>query len=156
MLISFSDMKRSLLLNARSVGWIAVCLISLSASAATTVAVENEEYPLEPLRDPFWPVGYYPENWKAGHSASGDENLAVSDWDIPASMIRVNGASRMGDQTAAIINGQVKGIGDLVEIHYKGRIYQWKLTDVQPSGKVRLERFAVKNETSGVQKENKQ
>ena len=59
----------------------------------------------------------------------------------------------MGAQTAAIINGEVKTVGDLVEVRYSGRLYQWKLIDVQPSGKVKLERFAVKTDTHGLQKE---
>jgi hypothetical protein len=74
----------------------------------------------------------------------------VSDWDAPAKLLKISGTSRMGSQTAAIINGNVKLIGDLVEIHYSGRIYQWKLTDVSPDGRVKLERHAVKKEAAGL------
>lgn len=127
-------------------------LVLISGLGVAQAAPSDEDYPLKPLRDPFWPVGYFPENWQtAGEADTGP--TSVSDWDAPAALVRVSGTSRMGAQTAAIINGEVKAVGDLVEVHYSGRIYQWKLIEVQPTGKVKLERFAVKTDTPGFQKE---
>lgn len=131
---------------------LAVLLLAGRLCAAPA-APSDEDYPLKPLRDPFWPVGYFPENWQTGGNEETAPLAAASDWDAPAAMIRVSGTSRMGDQTAAIINGEVKTVGDLIEIRYSGRLYQWKLIDVQPSGKVKLERFNVKTDTQGFQQE---
>ena len=141
--------------SGKTAGVILSVLFLFGAFSLQAAEVPEEKYTLEPLRDPFWPVGYFPENWQAARTGEDGVTSEMSDWDAPAKLIRVNGTSRMGDQTAAIINGEVKSAGDLVEVHYSGRIYQWKLLDVQPTGKVKLERFTVKSERSGLQKENK-
>jgi hypothetical protein len=104
----------------------------------------------KPLRDPFWPIGYFPENWQTERDKKNAPNLGA-DWTAPAKLIRVNGTSRMGDQTAVIVNDEVKSIGDLIEIHYGDRIYQWKILNIQPTGKIQLERFSVKSAGSSFQ-----
>lgn len=121
--------------------------IGVSAGAAE---VPDQDFDLKPLRDPFWPVGYFPENWNSGKKDADETLAAVSDWDAPAKLLKVSGTSRMGDQRAAIINGEVKVVGDVVEVRYSGRIYQWKLTEVKPDGRVRLERHTVKKESPGL------
>ncbi len=110
---------------------------------SSTVVQEGGEFPFEMLRDPFWPVGYYPPDWQSADMNEDVSALPGSNWDVPTKLIRVTGTSRMGNQTAAIINGEVKSIGDLVEIRYEGQVYQWTLKDVKPSGKVSLERHGV-------------
>ena len=86
---------------------------------------ETEVFSQEPLRNPFWPVGYFPDEWQA-EGADEDELSATvgSDWDAPAALIRVTGTSRMGDKTVAIINGELKEEGDLVQVSYSGRVYK--------------------------------
>lgn len=130
---------------------ITCCILMLifSTSMLAQADAEQKDFPFEPLRDPFWPVGYFPDNWLTAPKGEDTSPAAVSDWDAPAALIKVTGVSRMGVRTAAIINGDVKAVGDLVEIRYSGRVYQWKLLDVQPDGRVKLERFAVKADSSG-------
>ena len=130
--------------------WIAVLLASLVGAPGGSIASIEEPFSLEPLRDPFWPVGFFPENWQADEP---DENApsptSGSDWDAPAAQIRVTGTSRMDDKTVAIINGDLKEVGDSVEVSYGGRIYQWKLKEINASGKVRLERVSISAGTIG-------
>jgi hypothetical protein len=134
----------------RTAAAVALLIVNGALLFADTLAAPQAEFDLKPLRDPFWPVGYFPENWDSGETAGEQQPVTVSDWDAPAKLLKISGTSRMGSQTAAIINGNVKLIGDLVEIHYSGRIYQWKLTDVSPDGRVKLERHAVKKEAAGL------
>lgn len=113
-------------------------------------AAEPEAFSMEPLRDPFWPVGYFPDGWKtAGSGEPGAEVTSGTDWDAPAALIRVTGTSQMGAQTVAIINGELKAPGELIEVRYNGRVYRWKLKAVQTNGKVLLDRDTVRPDTSG-------
>jgi len=110
----------------------------------------TEAFVQEQLRDPFWPVGYFPDEWQV--EGAEEEELSTtggSDWDAPAALIRVNGTSRMGDKTVAIINGEFKEEGDLVQVSYSGRVYQWKLSGVKASGKVSLERVGISSGAIG-------
>lgn len=110
----------------------------------------TEDFILEQLRDPFWPVGYFPDGWQAGGADEDELSATVgSDWDAPAALIRVTGTSRMGDKTVAIINGDLKEEGDLVQVSYSGRIYQWKLSGVNANGKVSLERVGISSGVGG-------
>lgn len=110
----------------------------------------NREFSLRPLRDPFWPVGYFPENWQK-NTPENDKPTPTfgSDWDMPTSMIRVTGTSRLGDKGVAIINGDLKEVGDFVEISYSGRIYQWKLKKINARGMIQLDRVGVSSGASG-------
>lgn len=99
----------------------------------------NEIWERELLRDPFWPVGFFPEGWQK-KSAKNDPNLDGQDWKVAASKISIDGTSRMGDKTLAIINGEMKNVGDLVVVVYKGKSYQWKIFGIDSSGKVQLQK----------------
>lgn len=111
---------------------------------------ESNVFSRELLRNPFWPVGYFPDGWQTGNTTEDESSPTTgSDWDAPAALIRVTGTSRMGDKTIAIINGELKEKGDLIQVSYNGRVYQWKLTGVKASGKVSLERVGISNGTIG-------
>jgi hypothetical protein len=112
---------------------------------------------MDPLRDPFWPVGYFPENWQAEGPAEEAPSLTSgSDWDAPAAQISVSATSRMGDKAVAIINGDLKEEGDLIGVSYGGRIYQWKLKTVHASGTVSIERVGISNAGIGFHPGDKQ
>jgi hypothetical protein len=99
----------------------------------------NEIWERELLRDPFWPVGFFPEGWQK-KSTKNDANMDGQDWKVAASKISIDGTSRMGDKTLAIINGELKNVGDLVVVVYKGKSYQWKIFGIDSSGKVQLKK----------------
>ena len=136
--------------NKSRVGWIAVLLVSLIAAPGWTIASLDESFSLEPLRDPFWPVGFFPENWRTNEpDEEAPSQTSGSDWDAPAAQIRVTGTSRLDDRTVAIINGDLKEVGDFIEVSYSGRIYQWKLKEINASGKVLLDRVKISSGTIG-------
>lgn len=112
-----------------------------------------EEFDLEPLRDPFWPVGYFPENWQSDEPGAPVDTVAQvnSDWSVPESLIRVTATSRMGSKAAAIINGQIREEGDVIEMVHNNRVYKWKLRKVNSNGTIGLDRLEASNRTLGFQ-----
>lgn len=132
------------------VAFAAALLVGFSAIQGWAQTNVTEAFSQEQLRDPFWPVGYFPDGWQTGRPEDDEQASTVSsDWDAPAALIRVTGTSRMGNRTVAIINGEIKEKGDLVQVSYSGRVYQWKLGDVKASGKVSLERIGISSGAIG-------
>jgi len=110
--------------------------------------IENKIFPYKnrPLRDPFWTVGYFPTKW--GEELKPKKKMSsASEWRIPTSQITVSGVSRMGSRVMAIINGELKQVGDIVEVSYLGKIFQWKVSEIQPDGNVRFDRSQVVSDT---------
>ena len=135
--------------------WIAAFLAGLllaGAGLAEGAFSGKDSFTLEPLRDPFWPIGYFPKGWKSDPvNSKVSDSMSGSDWDAPAAKIRISGTSWMGDQTVAIINGDLKEVGDLIAVEHNGRTYQWILRGVKSNGKVSLERAGVSSPEVGFQ-----
>lgn len=106
---------------------------------------ESEEWEQELLRDPFWPVGFYPPNWqKRSETQSGADNMGSSGWKTAASKLQISGTSRLGGRTAAIINGELKGEGEKVEVLHEGRMYQWEIIGIDASGQIQLKKLGIR------------
>jgi len=114
----------------------------------TPKPLEAEIFPYKerPLRDPFWTVGYFPPQW--GEERLPKRAVSASEWRIPTSQLEVSGVSRMGDRVMAIVNNDLKKVGDVVEIAYLGKVFQWKVSDIQADGNVRFDRHQIINESS--------
>lgn len=138
--------------NKDRAGLVATTIVFLIVGAGLGDSGPAGAFSMEPLRDPFWPVGYFPENWQAENPAEKQPaSTSGSDWDGPSAQIAVTGTSRMGDKAVAIINGDLKEEGDLIEISHGGRIYQWKLKKINASGTVDVERVGISNAGVGFQ-----
>lgn len=111
--------------------------------------IETETFPYadRPLRDPFWTIGYFPAGWGAKPEPE-KQTTSASEWRIPTSQIEISGVSRMGSHVVAIINGELRQVGDLVEISYLGKKFQWKVSEIQADGNVSFERHRISNDTS--------
>jgi hypothetical protein len=74
--------------------WIAMLL---TASVATlAVADPLGKFDLKPLRDPFWPVGDYPDNWQQDLSSDSGASVQMSPgWATAKSKIHVDGPVHM-------------------------------------------------------------
>jgi len=75
----------------------------------------------ELLRDPFWPVGFYPEGWQKRTSAQSEPDMDASGWKTAAGKIKISGASKLGGRTVAIVNGELRSTGDPVEVLFEGK-----------------------------------
>lgn len=114
----------------------------------TLQPLESEVFPYNdrPLRDPFWKVGYFPPEWGVKEKPH-DQMISASEWQAPLSQIEISGVSRMGDRVVALINGELKTVGDIVEVSYLGKIFQWKIGEIKPDGNVRFDRHQIVNDT---------
>jgi hypothetical protein len=113
-------------------------------SAMTQSKEPSEKWEQELLRDPFWPVGFFPPDWKKAKSVESGADLDGSGWKSASAKLQISGTSRLGDRTAAIINGQLKVAGDPVEIFYEGKTYQWLIVDIDADGQIQLKKTGIK------------
>lgn len=129
-----------------------VSLPAIQATVPTVQPVEvvvPEKEPVgdrvqELLRDPFWPVGFYPEGWQKRTSAQSEPDLDSSGWKAAAGRIKISGASKLGGRTVAIVSGELKSPGDPVEVLFEGKTYQWQIVGIEADGRVQLKKIGIK------------
>lgn len=97
--------------------------------------------PVKRLRDPFWPLGYIPKEWK---SSPTDNTADTADWGAASKKIRLNYTRVVNGKTVAAINGVPKSAGDIIEVVLDGYRFQWTLLDISPNGQLKLQKRAVK------------
>jgi hypothetical protein len=99
-------------------------------------------------RDPFWPVGFVPEEIKkAIIEKENPESLKPTlsnDWNQAMKKLVINGvSSRSDNEFFAVINGEVKSEGDTVTVKHDGKTYTWAVDGIQPPGSVKLRRVSA-------------
>ncbi len=151
------------MLNTKKGLWSLLILGAAGLSVAQSSTVETQEqsipnllkddpkehlFPFEgaSLRDPFWVVGYFPTDW-GKEEQTDEQKLSTSEWRAPAARLQVNGVSRMGNRVMVLINGSLYSEGDLVEVAHQGKIFQWKIAEINPDGNVRFERHKIITDT---------
>ncbi|NOU36751.1 MAG: hypothetical protein HOO88_08275 [Kiritimatiellaceae bacterium] len=102
------------------------------------------EWVQEPLRDPFWPIGFFPQNWQKKANVQSVSDLGGAGWKAASAKIRISGTSRLGGRTAAIINGDLKIAGDPIEVLHEGKTYQWKIDGINAAGQIQLKRLGIR------------
>lgn len=96
-------------------------------------------------RDPFWPVGYVPEEVVQAAPEKGPEEVPVGSWKEAMKMVSIDGISRSaGSEYYAVINGQVKSAGDTVSVQLGNSLYTWAVDSIEPPGSVKLRRVTVR------------
>lgn len=115
-----------------------------NAVSNTPTKESVEKWSQELLRDPFWPVGFFPEGWQKASASQGTASLDGSGWKSASGRIQVSGTSRLGERTAAIINGQLKVEGDPVEVLYEGKTYQWLIVGIETDGQIQLKKLGIR------------
>lgn len=102
----------------------------------------------EPKRDPFWPVGYTPSGGQKPDKESTTLEGASSsekNWNEAMKQVVINGVSSRSDsEYFAIINGEVKSVGDTVSVKRGGLTYSWLVEGIEPPGSVKLRRASVR------------
>lgn len=99
-------------------------------------------------RDPFWPIGYIPKKVDnpSGDGAGDTKNKKKGniDWEEAMKRVVINGvSSRATDEYIAVINNEVKSVGESVSIRYGGVKYTWKVDRITPPSSVKLRRHLV-------------
>lgn len=116
------------------------------AEVAPVVPLKGSVRELEQelLRDPFWPIGFFPEDWQKRKVTQSSSDMDVFGWNVAAGKIKISGTSRLGGRTAAIMNGDLKSTGDQIEIISEGKTYQWQIVRIEADGRVQLKKIGIK------------
>lgn len=115
------------------------------AASASGQPETGGEWDREPLRDPFWPVGWFPENWQGDEAENGEQgSLDDAGWKAAADLLDISGTSRMGDRTVALINGEIKKTGDTVFVIYQNREYHWEILSIADDGRIQLKKHIIR------------
>ena len=112
-------------------------------SASEKETTEKPEQEL--LRDPFWAIGFFPPNWQK--KANVKSQLGAGDaggWTAASAGLRISGTSRLGDRTVAIINGEMKSVGEQVGTSYDGKMYQWEIIGIGANGQIQLKKIGIR------------
>lgn len=117
--------------------------VTLAPASAGKVLSGKPEPEL--LRDPFWPIGFFPPNWQRKADVQGqvDQNDAGG-WMAASAGLRVSGTSRLGDRTAAVINGELKSVGEKIEVLHNGKMYQWEIIGIGAGGQIQLKKIGIR------------
>jgi hypothetical protein len=121
--------------------------VKKSAEASDPVATAKEsvrELEQELLRDPFWPIGFFPEDWQKRKVTQSSSDMDASGWNVAVGKIKISGTSQMGGRTAAIVNGDLKSTGDQIEVMSEGKTYQWQIIGIEADGRVQLKKLGIK------------
>ena len=100
------------------------------------------------LRDPFWPVGYKPA-WTQSKEEYVQQQILTgkngkTDWSIAMGQVVINGvSSRGGNEYVAVINNEVKLVGEAVSLWHGGTFYTWAVESISPPGSVKLRRVSA-------------
>ena len=90
------------------------------------------------IRDPFWPVGFYPEWWRqpaAKDGSSDGAEVRPDQWAEAMKQVKVSGMSRMGNSGFfAVVNGRTVTEGDTVSVMLDGKTYRWAVTEIGEKG----------------------
>ena len=116
--------------------------------AGTNGTNDAPEHTAVPKRDPFWPVGYVPRNVKSlvpSVKPEQSNDKVDNSWNEAMKKVEINGvSSRANDAYCAVINGQVKSVGDTVTINHGGTIYTWAVDGIEPPSSVKLRRVSAR------------
>jgi len=100
-------------------------------------------------RDPFWPVGYVPKNITSVVQRDSSERSASTtvdnSWNEAMKKVVISGVSSGTDNAYfAVINGEIKSVGDTVTINHGGTIYTWAVDEIKPPSSVKLRRVSAR------------
>jgi hypothetical protein len=132
-------------------------LIIFSLTASTSLFAQDKAAPqpkkptekkLEQLRDPFWPLNWYPANWGANVDVI-EQQKTSGRWKKALRRIEISSIGKSADgKFFAYIKGRgVVEAGDILQIRYGGAIYKWKIKAITKSGIVPV-RLADSSETN--------
>ena len=135
-----------------------VTVAAVTAFAVTANAVGEEaghaagmddavSTPVEVQRDPFWPVGFEPKRNVVIETTGTNVTVRVkegADWNKAMQQIAIQGvSSKAGNESYAIINGQVRSTGETVTLLVGEINYTWMIESISPPSSVKLRRLSA-------------
>ena len=96
-------------------------------------------------RDPFWPIGFKPKYAIRSVSQGSPKAIPSNSWNEAMKKVVINGvSSRKNNEFFAVINGDVKQVGDTVSVRLGTSVYTWAVDDIESPGSVKLRRLSVR------------
>ncbi|MBN2685402.1 MAG: hypothetical protein JXR40_09000 [Pontiellaceae bacterium] len=93
-------------------------------------------------RDPFWPVGYVPESEKVKEPVKNSDDVKI-DWASAEKALRINGIGSRDGAVYALINGQIKVVGERLAVMLNNVVYTWEVESINPPGTVKLRQVSA-------------
>jgi hypothetical protein len=120
--------------------------VSLAEYSGGTSNANNQASVVK--RDPFWPIGYTPVKVENKAESNQHKILAgtsgATDWSAAMKQVVINGvSSRAGNEYVAVINNEVKVVGESVSVSVGGIQYTWKVDRITPPSSVKLRRLSA-------------
>ncbi|MBN2162628.1 MAG: hypothetical protein JXR25_10515 [Pontiellaceae bacterium] len=135
--------------NKTGVIMIFACLGLVFVGAGGVLAQENTGTNDAPKteaavkRDPFWPVGYTPERLQKKEPEQ-EKKVEAGGWKEAMKKVVINGVSSSAEnEYYAVVNGQLKSVGDTVSVRLNNVVYTWAIDDIQGTGSVKLRRVSA-------------
>ncbi len=96
------------------------------------------------MRDPFWPVDFVPEEIAEKGNLKRKRAPEGVNWSKAMEQVSIQGvSSRAGNEFFAIINGQIKTVGETVSVKSSNVIYTWAVDSIAPPSSVKLRRISA-------------
>lgn len=132
------------------VGLVGVCAPVVMAESDDGRVNANDNV-LAMKRDPFWPIGHTPESVMRSSTAKmpnqARKGTGTIDWEEAMKRVVINGVSnRAENEYIAVINSEVKSVGETVSTLFKGIRYSWTVESITPPGSVKLRRHTAEQE----------
>jgi len=104
----------------------------------------------EGMRNPFWPVGYWPEAFSPVEAITPEieKNMDAaaaarteSAWQEARRRLVLRGISQQSDgRSVVLVNGRTYAAGEIVKVFLGDKTYRWKIVQIDLSG-VSVERY---------------
>lgn len=95
-------------------------------------------------RDPFWPIGFVPKGAVQENEIKKLAHNKNTSWKEAMTQIAIQGvSSRAGNDFYAVINGQIKTVGETVSVSVSGTLYTWMVDSIAPPRSVKLRRVSA-------------
>ena len=95
-------------------------------------------------RDPFWPVGFVPKGAVQENEKKKIEHDKNTNWERAMTQIAIQGVSSRGENDFyAVINGQIKAVGETISVTISGTLYTWMVDSIAPPRSVKLRRVSA-------------
>jgi hypothetical protein len=139
----------SISVNRNTVALLAFCAAGfIHAPAACAVQAGADDATRERAvekRDPFWPIGFKPKYAIRSVSQGSPKAIPSNSWNEAMKKVVINGvSSRKNNEFIAVINGEVKQVGDTVSVSIGTSVYTWAVDAIESPGSVKLRRLSVR------------
>lgn len=88
------------------------------------------------LRNPFLPPGFRAPP-RGPHPADPDAveperpaGPSPEQWEAARAALLISGISRRGEDMAALVNGRVVAVGDIIEVFHDGHLFRWNIESI--------------------------